>query len=181
MSVFREYLVFGTGLRSARRSDRGAAALEFALVAPVVLVILFGVLTWGLWLNDAMNLRQGVREASRQGVVNNFGPTTSCGASYGVTPSPDIQALVCQTKAAGNGITGDTVVKVLLPGGWVRGQSLVVCTMIKSDRIPSMLPLPDHGIITSSSQMAIEVADPGQVESAGYENPPAGADWSWCT
>jgi hypothetical protein len=139
------------------------------------------VLSWGLWLNDALNLRQGVREASRQGVVDGFGATTSCGASYGAVPSPDIQALVCQTKAAANGITGRTYVKVLLPDGWVRGKSLRVCTIIKSDRIPSMIPLPDHGVVTASSQMAIEVAQPGQVEAGGYETPPAGTDWSWCT
>lgn len=173
--------MLGTAVR--RTDSRGSAALEFALIAPLVLMILFGVLTWGLWLNDAMNLRQGVREASRQGVVGNFGPppSPSCSPTYGATPSPHIQALICQTKAATNGITGDTYVKVLLPDGWVRGKSLVVCTIIKSNRIPSMLPLPDHGVVTSSSRMAIEVATPGQVETAGYETPPSGTDWSWCT
>lgn len=171
--------MLGTGVR--RTDSRGSAALEFALIAPLVLTILFGVLTWGLWLNDAMNLRQGVREASRQGVVGNFGPPPACSATYGATPSTDIQALVCQTKATSNGITGNTYVKVLLPDGWVRGKSLVVCTIIKSDRIPSMLPLPDHGVVTARSRMAIEVAAPGQVETGGYETPPSGTDWSWCT
>jgi hypothetical protein len=180
MSGFGEYAMFGAG-SPGRRGQRGAVALEFALIAPLVLMILFGVLTWGLWLNDAMNLRQGVREASRQGVVNSFGSTTACGASYDVVPSPDIEKLVCQTKAAGAGITGDTVVKVELPDGWVRGGSLLVCTMIRSDRVPSVLPLPHDGLITSSSRMAIEVADPGQVETGGSEHAPSGADWSWCT
>jgi hypothetical protein len=169
------------GSQASRRDEHGAVVLEFALIAPIILMILFGVLTWGLWLNDAMNLRQGVREASRQGVVNNFGSTGSCGASYAVTPSADLQKLVCRTKDAGAGITGDTYVKVLLPGGWVRGSSLVVCTIIRSDRIPSMLPLPNGGVITSKSRMAIEVADPGQVETGGYETAPAGSDWTWCS
>lgn len=164
----------------SRRDERGAVVLEFALIAPIILMILFGVLTWGLWLNDAMNLRQGVREASRQGVVNVFGSTTTCGATYDITPSDDIKKLVCSTKEAGKGLTGETYVKVLLPGHWVRGQSLVVCTMIKADRITSMIPLPDDGVIKSRSEMAIEMMDPGQTESAGQEHPPTGTDWSWC-
>ncbi len=166
---------------ATRRSERGAAALEFALIAPVVLMILFGVLTWGLWLNDAMNLRQGVREASRQGVVNNFGSTLDCGATYDTTPSDDIKKLICSAKEAGKGLTGETYVKVLLPHNWVRGQSLVVCTMIKADRITSMIPLPDGGVIKSRSEMAIEMVAPGQTETAGWEHPPTGTDWSWCT
>ncbi|MGN6131926.1 MAG: TadE/TadG family type IV pilus assembly protein, partial [Nocardioidaceae bacterium] len=105
------------------RDERGAVVLEFALIAPIILMILFGVLTWGLWLNDALNLRQGVREASRQGVVNVFGSTDSCGATYDITPSEDIKKLVCSTKESGKGLTGETYVKVLLPGHWVRGQS----------------------------------------------------------
>ncbi len=165
------------------REQRGSAALEFALIAPVVLLILFGIMNWGLWLNDAMNLRQGVREASREGVVNQFGSTTACGATYGVgaTPSTHLQELVCSAKDAGAGLTGETYVKVLLPGGWVRGQPLVVCTMIKATRISSMIPLPSGGVIRSESRMAIETVTPGQTETAGYENPPAGTDWSWCT
>ena len=180
MSGFWEYLVLRAA-RSTHGDERGAAALEFALIAPVLLLILFGVLGWGLWLNDGMNLRQGVREASRQGVVNSFGSTSSCGATYATTPSSDIQNLVCQTKSASRGITGKTYVKVALPAGWHRGDNLVVCSMINSDRIPSIVPLPNGGWIKASSQMAIEVANQGQVETGGAEALPAGADWSWCT
>ena len=169
------------GAQASRRVEHGAVVLEFALIAPIILMILFGVLTWGLWLNDALNLRQGVREASRQGVVNVFGSTAACGATYEVTPSTDIQKLICSTKESGKGLTGETYVKVLLPHGWVRGQSLVVCTMIKADRITSMIPLPDGGVVKSRSEMAIEMVTPGQTETAGQEKPPTGTDWLWCT
>ncbi|MGZ4436322.1 MAG: TadE family protein [Nocardioidaceae bacterium] len=155
--------------------------LEFALVVPLLLMILFGVLTYGLWLNDMLSLRQGVREASRQGVVNSFGGTTSCGASYTTVPSADLQRLVCLTKADVASLTGRTYVKVLLPDGWVRGKQLVVCTQVKASRIASPVPLPNDDIIRAVSRMSIEVADPGQVETGGEEAPPAGGSWSWCS
>ncbi|NMM22100.1 MAG: hypothetical protein HHJ11_01130 [Phycicoccus sp.] len=39
--------------RPARRGrDRGAAALEFALVMPVLFMLLIGIVNYGLWFND---------------------------------------------------------------------------------------------------------------------------------
>ncbi len=71
---------------SSKRRERGAAALEFGLVSPIVFAVLFGTLTYGLWFNDSLNLRQGLREASRQGVVENYGDQSSCGMTYAIDP-----------------------------------------------------------------------------------------------
>ena len=51
------------------RSDGGATAVEFALVAPILLLLVFGIIEYGLWFSDSLATRQGVREAARQGVV----------------------------------------------------------------------------------------------------------------
>jgi hypothetical protein len=172
-----------------RRRERGAAALEFGLVSPIVFAVLFGTLTYGLWFNDSLNLRQGLREASRQGVVANYG-TESCSMTYttGMTPSANIAKLMCRARADVGAMTGDTYVKVLLPAGWIRGQELVVCGMVKADRLPGLVPLPGDRMIRWSSRMSIEAATPAQAPSppnvltelGGEERPPAGADWSWC-
>ena len=165
---------------SSSRHERGAAAVEFGLVSPVVFAVLFGTLTYGLWFNDSLNLRQGLREASRQGVVENFGDQSSCGMTYATTPSTNIRELMCRAEADVNAITGDTYIKVVLPNGWVRGKELVVCGMIHAERVPGLVPLPDDRLITWSSRMSIEVAAPRQVETGGAEVPPAGASWAWC-
>jgi hypothetical protein len=164
----------------SKRHDNGAAALEFGLVSPIVFAVLFGTLTYGLWFNDSLNLRQGLREASRQGVVENYGDQASCGMTYAAVPSANIQKLMCRAEADVNAMTGDTYVKVVLPGGWVRGQELVVCGMVKADRLPGLVPLPEDRMIRWSSRMSIEVAAPRQTETGGAEVPPAGASWTWC-
>ena len=55
------------------RRDDGATAVEFALVVPILLLLVFGIIEYGLWFSDSLSTRQGVREAARQGVVANFG------------------------------------------------------------------------------------------------------------
>lgn len=50
---------------SRRRSESGAAAVEFAILAPLVLAIAFGVLSGGLAWNTKQTLTHGTREAVR--------------------------------------------------------------------------------------------------------------------
>jgi Flp pilus assembly protein TadG len=49
--------------RTAR--DRGAAAVEFALVLPVLLLILFGIIDFGRALNAQIELTGAAREGAR--------------------------------------------------------------------------------------------------------------------
>lgn len=53
-----------------RRSQIGAAAVEFALVVPILIVLLFGITTAGLSYSQALGMANGTREGSR------FGATT---------------------------------------------------------------------------------------------------------
>lgn len=98
----------------------------------------------------------------------------------GFTPSENIEKLMCRTQNAVGANTGETYVKVLLPGGWVRGRELVVCGMIRADRLPGIVPLPEDRMIKWESRMSIETTTPGQVETPGEEAPPAGVTWTWC-
>ena len=46
---------------------RGAAALEFALVVPVLLALVFGIIDYGIYFTDSLAARDGVRVAARPG------------------------------------------------------------------------------------------------------------------
>lgn len=50
--------------RARRRSDRGAAAVEFALVVPLFVALVFGILSYG-WM---LSYRQGISQAAAEGV-----------------------------------------------------------------------------------------------------------------
>ena len=161
-----------TSLRR-RRDSKGASAVEFALVAPMLFLVLFGTLQYGLYFFDAHGTRTGVREAAREGVVKTF---SACGGE-----SAELPKLKCTTKDLIDAITGPTAVKVHAPNGWQRGEPLVVCAMVKSEGAVGLLPMPNGGLITSKTQMSIEV------EGVSPPNPLttsdaalSGADWTWC-
>ncbi len=56
--------------RSPRaRTDEGAAAVEFALVVPLLLVLVFGIIDFGILFGQNLSLNNAARDSSRFGVV----------------------------------------------------------------------------------------------------------------
>src|SRR3954467_4806950 len=53
-----------------RRGDRGASAVEFALVSPLLLTLLFGAIDYGLYFADAMSVQQNVADAARNATLS---------------------------------------------------------------------------------------------------------------
>lgn len=62
-------------LRQATRRDDGASAVEFALLVPVLLLILFGIIAMGLLLFTYITAQHAAREVARQAAVGGF---TTC-------------------------------------------------------------------------------------------------------
>ena len=57
-------------LRRARHgTERGAVAVEFALILPIMLMILFGLVTAGLAYQDHLSATNAVREGARYGAA----------------------------------------------------------------------------------------------------------------
>lgn len=156
------------------RSDSGAAAVEFALVAPILFLVMFGILQYGLWFNDSLNTRQGVRETARMGVVGNLGATTGCSSSTGM------QKLACEGVSQIDALTGTEYVKVHATS-WTKGSPLVVCAYVHTDGGVGILPTPNDGWIFSKTEMSIEKVTPVPSPLTGTSSSlPAGAP-AWPT
>ena len=52
-----------------RRDQEGAAAVEFALLLPLLVLLLFGMIEFGLAFNTRIQATNAAREAARQAVV----------------------------------------------------------------------------------------------------------------
>jgi Flp pilus assembly protein TadG len=55
--------------RRSRRNQRGVAVVEFALVLPLLLLVLFSIVEFGLIMYDKAMITNASREAARSGVV----------------------------------------------------------------------------------------------------------------
>lgn len=53
----------------SRRDQRGAAAVEFALVAPILFSLVFGIIGFGFVFAQELSLGNGARQGARYGVV----------------------------------------------------------------------------------------------------------------
>ncbi|MEX0426437.1 TadE/TadG family type IV pilus assembly protein [Nocardioides sp. DS6] len=62
------------GDRGAGR-ERGAAAVEFALVAPLLLLLIFGIISYGVMLSFRQSLSQAAAEGARAAAVAPATPT----------------------------------------------------------------------------------------------------------
>jgi hypothetical protein len=133
--------------------------------------LMLGIVAYGLWFNDSLNVRQGVREGARAGVVENFSSTGCTGN--------DMALLACKTKRQIGAVTGDAYVKISTPEGWTKAKPLVICAMVKSGDL-GFVPLPNNSLITSRTEMSIEATELVPNALSYIDPPPAGASWSWC-
>ena len=84
------------------RRTRGQALLEFALVFPVLVVLLFGIVDFGRAIYDYNTLANAARAGVRVAIVNQNGAGAGCATGSGATP-PDttrVSAHDCAVQAA---------------------------------------------------------------------------------
>jgi Flp pilus assembly protein TadG len=89
------------------RDQRGASAVEFAIIVPVLFMIVFGIIGFGIAFMQVQTIRGAVREGAR---ISAVGATASqvqqkvADASTGIVPA----AQVAVTSCPGGNTTVDT-------------------------------------------------------------------------
>ena len=123
----------GTAVRASRaRADHGAAAVELALVLPLLMLLLFGVIDFGRMLNMQIALSQGAREGVR---------VLALGGS--------VSDATARTTAAAHPVTGATVTTVSCPAGSTTADAQVTATR------PYDFITPISGILSVMGQPAL--------------------------
>lgn len=99
--------------RSRRgRRTRGAALVEFGIVAPLLFVLIFGVIEFGWAFLQFLDVKHAAREAGRLAAVN-FGTST------GTTQSDQIIDEICTRIDDPDGVT----ITISHPGGTTTGST----------------------------------------------------------
>lgn len=92
--------------------DRGAAAVEFALVFPILVVILFGIVEFGSVYNAQLQLTSAAREGARTMAVTGdpaAARTAALNATVGLSPLTAANITVTPTSCTS---TTDVLVRI---------------------------------------------------------------------
>jgi Flp pilus assembly protein TadG len=109
---------------TSRGGERGASLVEFALIAPFLLLLLMGIIEFGYLFGEFNDVRHGAREGARVAAVNagdnGFLHTTTCDAMDLTTN------ITVQFTAPASGAIGDVgTVTVQATPGSLSGLNLI--------------------------------------------------------
>jgi Flp pilus assembly protein TadG len=90
--------------------DRGSVAVEFALLLPVLLLLIFGVIDFGRAINDQITLTQAAREGARLAALGYSAAAVQSRAQSAATGLSPVTVTVTSSCPAGAGVGVDAVV-----------------------------------------------------------------------
>jgi Flp pilus assembly protein TadG len=140
-------------VRRLRLEERGTALVEFALVAPVLFLLIFGVLDFSLALNAYNQESQLVGLGARAAAVNRNPDGTQVNAN-------SIQTQLDGTYAKG-GLHNNTAICIALPNGAGAGQPVEVTATYQFHPFTSLPGLNKTISITASQTERQEIAFTG--------------------
>src|SRR3990172_5805826 len=109
--------------RRLLRGRRGQSLVEFSLVLPVLLIMVFGIIDFGLGLRSYISLTNATREGARFAAVGN--PAGSFPSQCDGTTTPTVIGRTC-VAVEGLNRSNITSVTVTYPDGQGPGNSVIV-------------------------------------------------------
>ena len=116
-----------------RHSERGAVAVEFALIFPLVFAVMFGIIQYGIYFWGRSTAAASARESARQLAV---GTDWTCSQAEAADKADRAASGVVISKRYLNATNTPAV------------GDLVEVTVTAKTLAPNLLPLPDSGAIT---------------------------------
>ena len=152
------------------RGDDGAVIVEAAFVLPIVLLLIFGMIDFGVNLSDQIAVRDGVREGVRQAVVD-------------APNAQSVDEIVSFTNDR-IGLDGDAYVYVNpqavgSAAAGSPGSNLTVCAYVPMRSLSGMFSgLLDGRYMWSKTTMRVE--QDLTFTTAGGDSAPSGKNWDDC-
>ncbi|GHJ58015.1 hypothetical protein NOK12_05340 [Nocardioides sp. OK12] len=131
------------GVRRALERERGAAAVEFALLAVPLLTILMGIIAFGLMLSFRQSISQAAAEGARAAAV----------APPGTDFATRKRAAEAAIAAAipGSHTCGDGVLTCTIPDPGTTGKTVRVAVSYNYDKAPVGPEFPGLGVVMPDS------------------------------
>ncbi len=114
--------------RQQNRNETGAAAVEFALILPIFLVLVLGIAEMGRAFNIQVSLTEAAREAARYAAIHNAeaGYTAASAQAVGVAAAPSVALSaanvgISYSSGASCTTSGNALVTVTYTTPWMTG------------------------------------------------------------
>jgi len=125
------------------RTERGAVLVELAMVVPILVVLIMGIVDYAVLFNQKIGIRGGVCEAAWNGSRGIFGaaPNSSCSLTFpAALPDDNTQRIMCMVKRRSGLDQSELRVMVRVvdldnpanPATYANGKGLMVCAMRKA-------------------------------------------------
>lgn len=144
----------------------------------MLILLIAGIMDFGLIFSDLMAMRQGVGAGVRQGVVAQAGASESCIITGAAGANTQTRRLICLTKDMIGLNEADSRMMVSFPGSKLKGGSMILCAQHPLESTTSVFDTLLNGALKAKVEMRIEQDLSGFVSVAETALP--GADWAWC-
>lgn len=135
--------------RRRRDHERGAAVVEFAIVAPLLLVLLLGVVEFGLLFGKRLDVSQGAREGARLASVNYQATSGSSGAAQ----ASEIVTATCSRME----VIDNTTITIDVSSGTSIGDTMVFSVSAPAQPVTGMFDNFLAGtVLTSDVEVRLE-------------------------
>ena len=141
--------------KKPRRRERGAAAVEFALVLPLLLTLLFGIIEFGWAYAQMLDVRHGAREGARLVAVNDFPAGMTADDLTAIEQTDHLVATICDRMDLTN--DAEISLELVVSGGVSAGQTVLVTVDMPLQTITGWFdPLIGSKTLSSTLQVRIE-------------------------
>jgi Flp pilus assembly protein TadG len=97
-------------MRRIRKSENGQAMVEFALVAPILFLILFGIIQFGIAFMHSVTLTDAVRAGARKAAVSRTAANPTQAATTAVLgAATDLDPSKLSVNVTSSWVSGNTV------------------------------------------------------------------------
>jgi hypothetical protein len=158
--------------------ETGASLVEFALVLPLLLMLLLGMIDFGVRLANVHSIEDGIRDAARQAAVGQLHGDTGCVITGSPPPNTATRELICMAKSRIGLSESDVRIRISFgPGGAIEGEPVLLCAQFPADSVSGVLPNFGLTALSGRSVMRLEV-DPTY---AAYAETSIAGGWPGCS
>jgi len=95
------------------KNEKGASAVEFALILPILIMLVFGIFQFGIAYNNYITITHAAREGARLAAVDLYNPDLEDIIKERAYPIPEDDIIISITTPEGEDIGDPVVVEII--------------------------------------------------------------------